>query len=46
LKRGEAVYVAPNVVHRGLNVSRTEPAKIVVIRVKPKDQPLTKEVEP
>ncbi|MGB6910250.1 MAG: cupin domain-containing protein, partial [Methyloceanibacter sp.] len=23
LKRGEAVYVAPNVVHRGLNVSRT-----------------------
>jgi quercetin dioxygenase-like cupin family protein len=46
LKRGEAVYVAPNVVHRGLNVSRTEPAKVVVIRVKPKDQPLTKEVEP
>lgn len=46
LKRGEAVYVAPNVVHRGLNVSRTQAAKIVVVRVKPKDRPLTTEVEP
>lgn len=46
LKQGEAVYVAPNVVHRGLNVSRTQAAKIVVVRVKPKDRPLTTEVEP
>ncbi|MGB6908775.1 MAG: cupin domain-containing protein, partial [Methyloceanibacter sp.] len=46
LKRGEAVYVAPNVVHRGLNVSRTQAAKIMVVRVKPKDRPLTTEVEP
>ncbi len=46
LKEGEAVYVAPNVVHRGLNVSRTQPAKVVVVRVKPKDRPLTTEVQP
>jgi quercetin dioxygenase-like cupin family protein len=46
LKQGEAVYVAPNVVHRGLNVSRTQPAKVVVVRVKPKDRPLTTEVQP
>jgi quercetin dioxygenase-like cupin family protein len=46
LKEGEAVYVAPNVVHRGLNMSRTQPAKVVVVRVKPKDRPLTTEVQP
>jgi quercetin dioxygenase-like cupin family protein len=46
VKRGEAIYVAPNVVHRGLNVSRAQPAKIFVVRVKPKDRPLTTEVQP
>ncbi len=46
VKRGEAIYVAPDVVHRGLNVSRTQPAKILVVRVKPKDRPLTTEVQP
>jgi quercetin dioxygenase-like cupin family protein len=46
IERGKAVYVAPNVVHRGLNASRTQPAKIVVVRVKPKDRPLTTEVQP
>lgn len=46
VKRGEAIYVAPNVVHRGFNVSRTQPAKIFVVRVKPKDRPLTSEVQP
>ena len=46
LKRGEAVYVAPNVVHRGMNVSRTQAAKVFVVRVKPKDKPLTTEVQP
>jgi uncharacterized RmlC-like cupin family protein len=46
LKRGDAVYVAPNVMHRGLNVSRTQAAKIFVVRVKPKDKPLTTEVQP
>jgi quercetin dioxygenase-like cupin family protein len=46
LRRGEAVYVPPNVVHRGVNLSRTQPARVVVVRVKPKDQPLTTEVKP
>jgi quercetin dioxygenase-like cupin family protein len=46
LNRGEAVYVAPNVVHRGVNVSRTQAAKVFVVRVKPKDKPLTTEVQP
>jgi quercetin dioxygenase-like cupin family protein len=43
LKAGEAVYVRPNVVHRGLNLG-SEPVKIFVLRVKPKDKPLTTEV--
>jgi quercetin dioxygenase-like cupin family protein len=46
LKRGEAVYVAPNVVHRGLNLSRTQRAKVLTVRVKPKSAPLTTEVRP
>lgn len=46
LKQGEAIYIAPNVVHRGLNLSRTRPAKVVVVRVKPKAKPLVTEVEP
>ena len=46
LRPGEAVYIAPNVVHRGLNLSRTRPAKVVVVRVKPKGTPLVTEVEP
>jgi quercetin dioxygenase-like cupin family protein len=45
LKRGDAVYLAPNVVHRGVNLSRTQTAKIFVVRVKPKDKPLTTEVQ-
>jgi quercetin dioxygenase-like cupin family protein len=44
LKAGEAVYVPPNVVHRGMNLSASEPVKIFVVRVKPKDKPLTTEV--
>ncbi len=46
LKRGEAVYVPPNVVHRGVNLSRTQPARVIVVRVKPKNQPLATEVKP
>ena len=46
LKRGDAVYVAPNVVHRGVNISRTQAARIFVVRVKPKGKPLTTEVQP
>jgi quercetin dioxygenase-like cupin family protein len=41
LKAGEAVYVPPNVVHRGMNLSTTEPMRVFVVRVKPKDAPLT-----
>jgi quercetin dioxygenase-like cupin family protein len=46
LKQGEAIYVAPNVVHRGLNLSRTRPAKVVVVRIKPKGSSLVTEVKP
>lgn len=46
LKPGEAIYIAPNVVHRGLNLSRTQAARIVVVRVKPKSKPLTTETRP
>ena len=46
LKQGEAIYVPPNVVHRGLNLSRTQPAKVMVVRVKPKGSPLVREVNP
>ena len=41
VKAGEAVYVPPNVVHRGMNLSTTEPMQVFVVRVKPKDAPLT-----
>ncbi len=46
LKAGEAIYVPPNVVHRGLNLSATEPMQVFVVRVKPKDKPLTHEMPP
>ncbi len=40
LKAGDTYYLAPDVVHRGWNPSKTEPAKIYVVRVKPKGAPL------
>jgi quercetin dioxygenase-like cupin family protein len=43
LKPGDADYVAPNVVHRGMNLG-TEPVKLFVVRIKPKDKPLVQEV--
>ncbi len=43
MKAGEADYVAPNVVHRGMNLSDA-PVKLFVVRIKPKDKPLTEEV--
>jgi quercetin dioxygenase-like cupin family protein len=43
LKTGEASYLAPNVVHRGMNQSDA-PVKLFVVRVKPKDKPLVTEV--
>lgn len=45
MKAGEADYVAPNVVHRGMNKS-DKPVKLFVVRIKPKDKPLVQEVPP
>lgn len=43
LKAGEAFYLAPNLVHRGMNEG-TVPVKLFVVRVKPVAQPLVTEV--
>jgi quercetin dioxygenase-like cupin family protein len=43
MNAGEADYVAPNVVHRGMNLSNA-PVKLFVVRIKPKDAPLVQEV--
>ena len=40
LKPGESVYVPPNVVHRAFN-DASGPTKILVVRIKPKGQPVT-----
>jgi quercetin dioxygenase-like cupin family protein len=45
MKAGEADYLAPNVVHRGLNKS-DRPVKLFVVRIKPKDKPLVQEMPP
>lgn len=45
LKAGESFYLHPNAVHRGLNEG-TEPVKLFVVRIKPKDKPLAVEVAP
>ena len=45
MKQGEADYVAPNVVHHGMNLSDA-PVKLFVVRIKPKDKPLAEEVPP
>lgn len=42
---GEADYLAPNVVHRGMNKGDT-PVKLYVVRIKPKDRPLVEDVPP
>lgn len=46
LEAGKTNYLPPDVVHRGWNASQTEPAKIYVVRIKPKDVPLTELVGP
>ncbi len=43
MQEGEADYVAPNVVHHGMNLSDA-PVKLFVVRIKPKDKPLTEQV--
>jgi quercetin dioxygenase-like cupin family protein len=45
LKAGDAFYVPPNVIHRGINASRTK-VKFVVVRVRPKGKPALIEVQP
>ena len=45
LKAGDAFYVPPNVIHRGITASST-PAKFVVVRVRPKSKPALVEVQP
>ena len=42
---GEADYVMPNVVHRGINKT-DKPVRLFVVRIKPKDKPLTEDVPP
>jgi quercetin dioxygenase-like cupin family protein len=43
LKTGEAFYLAPNLVHRGMNEG-TVPVKLYVVRIKPVAKPLVTEV--
>jgi len=45
IKAGEADYLPPNVVHRGMNTG-DRPVKLFVVRIKPKDKPLVEEVPP
>jgi quercetin dioxygenase-like cupin family protein len=45
MSAGEADYVPPNVVHRGMNKS-DQPVKLFVVRIKPKDRPLVEDVPP
>ena len=43
IKAGDAEYLEPNVVHRGMNKT-DQPVKLFVVRIKPKDKPLVQEV--
>jgi quercetin dioxygenase-like cupin family protein len=45
IKQGEADYLAPNIVHRGMN-NGDIPVKLYVVRIKPKDKPPVQEVPP
>ena len=43
LEEGEAEYLAPNVVHRGMNEG-DKPVKLFVVRIKPRGKPLAEDV--
>jgi quercetin dioxygenase-like cupin family protein len=43
IKAGDAEYLEPNVVHRGMNKT-DKPVKLFAVRIKPKDKPLVQEV--
>ncbi|ODS00552.1 hypothetical protein AUC68_14980 [Methyloceanibacter methanicus] len=45
IAEGKTNILAPNVVHRGWNPSKTVPAKLYVVRIKPKGAPLATLVE-
>ncbi|HEX5930728.1 MAG TPA: cupin domain-containing protein [Methyloceanibacter sp.] len=45
LAAGAADYLAPNIVHRGMNTT-DKPVRLFVVRIKPKDKPLVEEVSP
>lgn len=40
IAKGKTNVLAPNVVHRGWNPSKTDPATLYVVRIKPKGTPL------
>jgi quercetin dioxygenase-like cupin family protein len=40
LRAGEVDYIPPDTIHNGRNPSTTEPVKLVLFYVKPKDAPL------
>lgn len=46
LETGDHFYLAPNLVHRGINPSASNTAILHVTRIKPKAAPLVKEVTP
>jgi quercetin dioxygenase-like cupin family protein len=41
IKAGEAFHVQPNLPHGGRNASATERLRLIVVRLKPKDKPVT-----
>jgi quercetin dioxygenase-like cupin family protein len=43
INAGDAEYLEPNVVHRGMNKT-DKPVKLFAVRIKPKDKPLVQEV--
>jgi quercetin dioxygenase-like cupin family protein len=43
IKAGQAEYLPPNIVHRGMN-NGSVPVKLIAVRIKPKDKPVTQEV--
>jgi quercetin dioxygenase-like cupin family protein len=45
LRTGEAEYLAPDIVHRGMNEGDI-PVKLFVVRIKPKEKPLAEDLPP
>ena len=45
LRTGEAEYLAPDIVHRGMNEGDI-PVKLFVVRIKPREKPLAEDIPP